>query len=119
MPPPTADAVLDALRAVDEPLLHQGLVDLALVQVGPITGDRVEVTVVEPADQYPLREELVEAVRSAVAAVEGVGEVAVRSDVLDGEGQVRLRERLIGDPEATAGSQPGHGHAEGRAIPFA
>jgi ATP-binding protein involved in chromosome partitioning len=30
-----------------------------------------------------------------------------------------LRTKLHGDPAATAGSQPAHGHAEGRAIPFA
>jgi len=30
-----------------------------------------------------------------------------------------LRQGLHGDPAATAGSQPAHGHATGRAIPFA
>jgi ATP-binding protein involved in chromosome partitioning len=30
-----------------------------------------------------------------------------------------LRSKLNGNPAATAGSQPAHGHAEGRAIPFA
>jgi ATP-binding protein involved in chromosome partitioning len=30
-----------------------------------------------------------------------------------------VREKLQGDPSATAGSQAAHGHAEGRAIPFA
>ncbi len=30
-----------------------------------------------------------------------------------------LRQTLHGDPASTAGSQPAHGHAEGRAIPFA
>ena len=31
----------------------------------------------------------------------------------------QLRVKLHGDPAATAGSQQAHGHAEGRAIPFA
>ena len=35
------------------------------------------------------------------------------------EQRAELRERLHGDAGATAGSQPAHGHAEGRAIPFA
>ena len=35
------------------------------------------------------------------------------------EERAALREQLHGDPGATAGSQPAHGHAEGRAIPFA
>jgi ATP-binding protein involved in chromosome partitioning len=30
-----------------------------------------------------------------------------------------VREKLQGDPSASAGSQPSHGHAEGREIPFA
>ncbi|HMQ25998.1 MAG TPA: P-loop NTPase, partial [Acidimicrobiales bacterium] len=30
-----------------------------------------------------------------------------------------MRRRFLGDPHATAGSQPAHGHAEGRAVPFA
>ena len=35
------------------------------------------------------------------------------------EQRAALREKLHGDPSATAGSQAAHGHAEGRAIPFA
>ena len=31
----------------------------------------------------------------------------------------RFRQSLHGDPASTAGSQPAHGHAEGRTIPFA
>jgi ATP-binding protein involved in chromosome partitioning len=39
--------------------------------------------------------------------------------VMTDEERAELRTRLHGDPSATAGSQPAHGHAEGRAIPFA
>ena len=35
------------------------------------------------------------------------------------EQRAGVREMMQGDPAATAGSQPAHGHAEGRAIPFA
>ena len=35
------------------------------------------------------------------------------------EQRAAVREKLHGDPSATAGSQPAHGHAEGREIPFA
>ena len=35
------------------------------------------------------------------------------------EERAALRQQLHGDPAATAGTQPAHGHAEGRAIPFA
>ncbi len=33
--------------------------------------------------------------------------------------QAAVREQLIGDPSSSAGTQQTHGHAEGRAIPFA
>src|SRR6185436_7567516 len=51
--------------------------------------------------------------------VPGVKGVEVEAALLDDDGQERVRRQLIGDPESTAGSQQGHGHAEGRAIPFA
>jgi ATP-binding protein involved in chromosome partitioning len=35
------------------------------------------------------------------------------------EERARVRELMVGDPSSTAGSQAAHGHAEGRAIPFA
>ena len=35
------------------------------------------------------------------------------------EQRAAVRQMVQGDPAATAGSQPAHGHAEGRAIPFA
>ena len=38
---------------------------------------------------------------------------------MDEAEQAALRSQLIGDPSATAGSQQSHGHAEGRAVPFA
>ncbi len=39
--------------------------------------------------------------------------------VMSDEQREALRRQLHGDPGSTAGSQQGHGHAEGRAIPFA
>jgi len=40
-------------------------------------------------------------------------------DTMSEDEQAALRAQLIGDPAATAGAQEGHGHAEGRSIPFA
>jgi len=119
MTPPTTDAVRDALRGVDEPLLHRTLGDLDLVGDVTVHDDRVSVKVLEPSDEYPLHDDLVDAIRAVVHGVEGVTAVDVVTEALAPAGQEALRRRLIGDPEATAGSQPGHGHAEGRAIPFA
>ena len=117
---PTNDEVLEALRAVEEPLLEQNLVDLGLVEATEVNrGGRIVVSIAEPVEGYPYADELREAITTLVGALSGVKEVRVDTRVLDDDGQERLRRQLIGDPEATAGSQESHGHAEGRAIPFA
>ena len=54
-----------------------------------------------------------------MAAVDGVKGVEVTVETMDDDDRAALRQSLIGDPEATAGSQQAHGHAEGRSIPFA
>ncbi len=117
---PTNDEVLEALRAVEEPLLEQNLVDLGLVEATEVNrGGRIVVSIAEPVEGYPYADELRQAITTSVGALSGVKEVRVDTRVLDDDGQERLRRQLIGDPEATAGSQESHGHAEGRAIPFA
>jgi ATP-binding protein involved in chromosome partitioning len=116
----TNDEVLEALRTVEEPLLQRDLVELGLVDATEVRrGGHVKVSLSEPAEDYPFHDELRAAVQAAVGALGGVKDVEVEARVLDDDGQERVRRQLIGDPEATAGSQPGHGHAEGRAIPFA
>ncbi len=117
---PTNDQVLEALRSVEEPLLGVGLVELGLVEATEVhRGGRIKVSVAEVTEDYPYRDELTRRIGGAVGALDGVKDVQVDTSVLDDDGQERVRRQLIGDPEATAGSQPGHGHAEGRAIPFA
>jgi ATP-binding protein involved in chromosome partitioning len=117
---PTNDQVLEALRTVEEPLLGVGLVELGLVEATEVhRGGRIKVSVAELIEDYPYRDELTRRIGGAVGALDGVKDVQVDTSVLDDEGQERVRRQLIGDPESTAGSQPGHGHAEGRAIPFA
>ena len=46
-------------------------------------------------------------------------DVSLDFTVMTDDERAALRQQLHGDPAATAGSQPAHGHAEGRAIPFA
>jgi ATP-binding protein involved in chromosome partitioning len=117
---PTNDEVLAALQSVEEPLLERGLVELGLLDATEVRrGGHVKISISEPAADYPYRSELGEAIRAAVGALAGVKEVEVDAGVLDDAGQERVRRLLIGDPESTAGSQAAHGHAEGRAIPFA
>jgi len=116
----TNDEVLEALRAVEEPLLERNLVDLGLVETTEVRrGGHIVVSIAEPVEGYPYADELRQAIRASVGALSGVKDVQVDARTLDDDGQERLRKLLIGDPEATAGSQESHGHAEGRAIPFA
>jgi ATP-binding protein involved in chromosome partitioning len=114
----TDQDVLEALRRVEEPLLQRDVVELGLVGRTEVDDGTVRLTLVEPTEEYPYQEALVTRATDVVGALDGVSGVEVATTVLDAAGQERLRRQLIGDPEATAGSQPSHGHAEGRAIPF-
>ena len=116
----TNDEVLDALRTVEEPLLQRDLVGLGLVDATEVRrGGHVKVSISHPCVDYPYPDELEGAVKRAVGGLSGVKDVEVEASVLDDDGQERVRYLLIGDPESTAGTHEGHGHAEGRVIPFA
>ncbi len=117
--PVTVDDVITALRPVEDPELHRSIVDLDMVrdvQVG--AGDAVALQVTLTVAGCPLRNEIQTRVTDALTAI-GVPSVDLSFGVMTDEERAILRERLHGDPSASAGSQQAHGHAEGRAIPFA
>jgi ATP-binding protein involved in chromosome partitioning len=116
---PTRADIVQALDAVEEPELQQSLADLGLVRDASLDGGAARVVVALTTPQAPMAEELAQRIDAAVGAVDGVTSVDIEFDVLSDEERVELRKRLLGDPHATAGSQAAHGHAEGRAIPFA
>ena len=117
---PVAEAqVLDALRPVEDPELHRSIVDLGMVRSISIDGPRVAVTVALTVAGCPLRGEITRRVDGAVTALDGVEALDLDFTVMTDEEREALRIRLHGDPASTAGSQHAHGHAEGRAIPFA
>jgi ATP-binding protein involved in chromosome partitioning len=116
--PVTVDDVIDALRPVQDPELHRSIVDLGMVrdvQIGP--GDRVALEVTLTISGCPLRNEIQARVGGALAGI-GVTDVDLSFGVMTDQQRADLREKLHGDPSATAGTQAAHGHAEGRAIPF-
>ncbi len=113
----TVDAVVEALRPVQDPELHRSIVDLDMVRHVDVTGGSVSLEVVLTIAGCPLRAEIDRRVRAALADL-GATEVALEFAVMTDEERAALRQRLHGDPAATAGSQPAQGHAEGRAIPF-
>jgi ATP-binding protein involved in chromosome partitioning len=118
--PPSSDQVVDALRPVQDPELHRSIVDLGMVRdiaVGP--DGRIGVTIALTVAGCPLRQEIQSRVTSAVTALDGVRDVVLNFTVMTDEELTALRQSLHGDPSATAGHGPAHGHAEGRKIPFA
>jgi ATP-binding protein involved in chromosome partitioning len=118
--PVTESQVIDALRPVQDPELHRSIVDLDMVRGVKLDNlPRIEVDVALTVAGCPLRAEIDRRVSEAVTALDGVSEAVVNFGVMTDEERAALRQRLHGDPAATAGSTPAHGHAEGRVIPFA
>ncbi|MEZ5265787.1 MAG: Mrp/NBP35 family ATP-binding protein [Acidimicrobiales bacterium] len=114
----TEAAVVDALRPVQDPELHRSIVDLGMVRQVSIDGANVAVDVDLTIAGCPLRNEIDNRVRAALSGL-GAAAVEVRFGVMTDEQRTEVRRLVHGDPGATAGTHKGHGHAEGREIPFA
>ncbi len=115
----TEAAVIDALRPVQDPELHRSIVDLGMVRSTTIDGGHVEVGIDLTIAGCPLRNQIQTEVSDAVQALDGVNLVTIDFGVMTDEQRTKVRELVHGNPAGTAGSQAAHGHAEGRAIPFA
>ncbi len=115
----TESQVIDALRPVEDPELHRSIVDLGMVREVAIDEGRVAVQIALTVAGCPLRNEIDTRVNTALQSVDGVRASTVDFTVMTDDERAAVREMVHGDPAATAGSQPAHGHAEGRAIPFA
>jgi ATP-binding protein involved in chromosome partitioning len=113
------EQVRAALEGVEDPQLQRGLGDLGLLRRFDVRRGRVEAVVALTHEEYRWRDELTERIVAAVRPVDGVRDVAVGFEVMTEAEQNELSERVHGDPASTAGATPAHGHAQGRAIPFA
>jgi ATP-binding protein involved in chromosome partitioning len=116
--PVSVDDVIEALRPVEDPELHRSIVDLGMVRDVRVDGTSVALEVTLTVAGCPLRNEIQSRVTGALNGI-GVDSVDLSFGVMTDEQRAELRQKLHGDPSATAGSQQAHGHAEGRAIPFA
>jgi ATP-binding protein involved in chromosome partitioning len=117
---PAVQDVIEALRPVHDPELHRSIVDLGMVRDVVVASDgHVSLTVVLTVAGCPLRNEIQNRVTDALESRPGVSGVALKFDVMNDEERAFVRQVVHGDAASTAGSQPAHGHAEGRAIPFA
>ncbi len=118
--PLSTDQIVDALRPVEDPELRRSIVDLGMVRDVRVSDDGdVSVQVALTVAGCPLRNEIEQRVTRAVQPLAGVRAVQLGFTVMTDDEREALRHRLHGDPQATAGSTQAHGHAEGRAIPFA
>jgi ATP-binding protein involved in chromosome partitioning len=117
--PLTTDAVIDALRPVQDPELNRSIVELNMVRDIAIKRGGVDVTIALTVAGCPMRNEIDRRVKAAVSVLDDVRDVRLTFTVMTDEDRAAIRQQLHGDPAATAGSQAAHGHAEGRTIPFA
>lgn len=115
----TQDSVIEALRPVQDPELHRSIVDLDMVRRVDLAPPEVTVAIDLTIAGCPLRAEIDNRIKGAVLALDGVESVVVEFGVMSDEQRANLRQKLHGDPGATAGTNEAHGHAEGRTIPFA
>jgi len=115
---PTIEQITEALRPVEDPELRRSIVDLGMVRdiaIGPAgqVGVRIALTVAG----CPLRNEIQSRVTGAVGALADVSSVDLDFTVMTDQEREALREKLHGGGHSHA-PQGGHGHAEGRDVPF-
>jgi ATP-binding protein involved in chromosome partitioning len=101
---PTEAEVLEALRPVEDPEIHQSIVDLGMVKGIDIAGSDVRVTVALTVAGCPLRAEITRRVTDAVSVLAGVDQTDVELTVMTDEERAALSQRLHG------GQGHGHGH---------
>ncbi|MBM3661397.1 MAG: Mrp/NBP35 family ATP-binding protein [Actinobacteria bacterium] len=111
--------ILEALRPVEDPELHRSIVDLGMVRDIIVDLPLVRVVIALTVPGCPLKAEIQSRVTGAIEPLAGVDAAEIEFTSMTDEERAELRQRLHGDPAATAGSQPAQGHSEGRSIPFA
>jgi len=118
---PTPEQLVEALRPVEDPELHRSIVDLGMLRRAEMRdGGVADICVALTVAGCPLRNEIQRRVNDAVVTLDGVTSVDLEFTVMNDEERAAVREMLHGAPgSASAGQGHAHGHAEGRAIPFA
>jgi ATP-binding protein involved in chromosome partitioning len=116
---PTEAELIEALRPVQDPELHRSIVDLGMVKEVSTSGTTARVLIALTTPGCPLKNEIDGRIKGALVGLGDIAEVQVDFTSMSPEELAELRQELNGNPAATAGSQPAHGHAEGRTIPFA
>jgi ATP-binding protein involved in chromosome partitioning len=105
------DAVMAALRNVQEPELHKDLVTLNMVRDLKISGEKVNFTIVLTTPACPLKNKIESDARQAVMGVAGVGAVEIKMDAsVPSDGRARgLLQLPIRNAVAVASGKGGVG----------
>ncbi|MGQ9499777.1 MAG: Mrp/NBP35 family ATP-binding protein [Dissulfurimicrobium sp.] len=88
--PVTKEAVLEALKGVNDPELHKSLVDLGMIRDIEISGNAIKVTVALTMVGCPLKDRIKADVEKAVRAINGVTHVEVVLSAMTSEERARL-----------------------------
>jgi ATP-binding protein involved in chromosome partitioning len=116
----THEQLVEALRPVQDPELHRSIVDLGMLRRAEVdAGGTAHILVALTVAGCPLRNEIQNRVRGALVTIDGVRDVDLDFTVMTDQEREELRIKLHGSPAASAGQAHAHGHAQGRAIPFA
>ena len=113
------EEIYEALKPVQDPELNRSIVDLGMVKSVSVDNDQVTVEILLTIAGCPLKAKIENDISDALLGINQIDKVQVNFGVMNDEERAKVREIVHGDPASTAGSQPAHGHAEGRAIPFA
>jgi ATP-binding protein involved in chromosome partitioning len=113
------EEVYEALQPVQDPELNRSIVELGMVKNVVIDDGQVSVEISLTIPGCPLKAKIESDVSNALLEKSEIDSVKVTFGVMSDEERAKVRELVHGDPASTAGSQPAHGHAEGRIIPFA
>ncbi|KXP00992.1 Mrp/NBP35 family ATP-binding protein [Tsukamurella pseudospumae] len=94
----TEDAIRSALATVNDPEIGKPITNLGMVKSVAVQADSsVDVEVYLTTSACPMRTQIVDRVRTAVADVPGTGEVRVELDVMNDEQRAELRKTVRGD----------------------
>ena len=96
------EQVLEALRAVQDPELRRSIVELGMVHDIEISDHCVSLTLALTTMACPLRGSIVDSVRSALTALDGVGDVQVKLREMTAEEKDRIFKSRSQKPEAGA-----------------
>jgi ATP-binding protein involved in chromosome partitioning len=97
----TEQAILDALRPVQDPEVHKSIVDLGMVRRVEVQGDHAEIEVVLTIAGCPLRNKIDADVRAALAKVEGLKSFNLTLGTMTEAERAKFRDVLRGgQPEA-------------------